>query len=162
MGFPEAPGQRPQRLRNVFPLSGAQFFHALSKARVKVDPHSLPLKAFVWPAARALRTSDLTDLYARSACLSLMPYSCKTKSSECTSTGLKATTRPSTTNPTSSPWRARLSQAPRFCLPSVTERVFILTLLRLWIDRQFFPIWTVDVGGNSRFGRSASLTEAKA
>ena len=77
VGVAKAIGQCAQGFRNLFLFRGAQFPHALPKAWMKIDSHSLPLKGFVWPDARALRTSVFTAWNARSACFSVMPYSCR-------------------------------------------------------------------------------------
>ena len=58
----EAVAQRAQGFRNLFPVGTAQFFHPLPQAGMKINFHSLPVKAFVRPEARALRTSAFTAL----------------------------------------------------------------------------------------------------
>ena len=77
VGTTEAVTQRAQGFRDLFPIGIAQFFHPFSKAGMEIDPHSLPVKVFVWPDARALRTSVLTAWKARSACFPVTPYSCR-------------------------------------------------------------------------------------
>ena len=60
MGTTKAVGPRAQGFRNLLPVGSGQFPHALPKARMEIDPHSLPVKGFARPAARALRTSAFT------------------------------------------------------------------------------------------------------
>ena len=60
MGMAEAIAQGLERGGDMLPFGIAQFGHALTKARVEVNPHNLPVKVLLCPEARALRTSALT------------------------------------------------------------------------------------------------------
>jgi len=74
----EAVSQSLQCCRNLLAVSGTEFRHPFPQVRMDIDSHSLPVNGFVWPAARACRTAVFTALYARSACFSPTPYSCRT------------------------------------------------------------------------------------
>ena len=62
VGTPKTTRQRSQRLRDLFPLGGAQFRGMLPQTRMECNSHSLPVKGLDWPAFRAARTSAFTAL----------------------------------------------------------------------------------------------------
>jgi len=62
VGIPKTIRQRSQRLRDLFPLGGAQFRGVLPQTRMERNFHSLPVNGLDWPAFRAARTSAFTVL----------------------------------------------------------------------------------------------------
>jgi len=62
VGGAEAVGQSLQCRRNLIAVSGTEFRYPFPQVRMDIDFHSLPVKGFVWPDARASRTADFTAL----------------------------------------------------------------------------------------------------